>query len=181
MPQLPFDRSDLLLIDQIGKDVSGTGMDTNVVGRKFGTHEAAADEFPKIRYIAVRGLTEATHGNATGLGLAEFCLRRAIEQRHEEITRINCLTGGRGIGAMTPLDYPNDRALLDAVLPTIGLTEPADAQVIWIRNTLQVTELECSTAYWAEAQARSDLEILCEPRPLPFDAQGLLPDSVLDW
>ncbi len=181
MPKLPFDRADVLLIDQIGKDVSGTGMDTNVVGRKFGTHEAGLDEWPKIRYIAIRGLTAATHGNATGLGLAELCLSRVLQQRDVQVTRINCLTGGHAIGAMTPLDYATDRQLLDEALPTIGLTEPCDAKLLWIRDTLHVAELECSAAYWAEAQGRPDLEILCEPRPLPFDREGNLPDSVFDW
>ena len=73
MPKLPFDTADLLLIDEIGKNISGTGMDTNVVGRKLAAHAAAEHEFPKIRLIAIRSLTPETHGNATGLGLAEFC------------------------------------------------------------------------------------------------------------
>jgi hypothetical protein len=171
----------LLLIDQIGKDISGTGMDTNVVGRKFGIHEAGVDEWPKIRYIAVRGLTAATHGNATGLGLAEFCLSRVLQQTNAEITRINSLTGGDCVAAMTPLDYATDRKLLDAALPTIGLTKPEDAKCIWIRDTLHVAELACSAAYWSEAQDRPDLEILGTPRPLPFDPEGNLPDSVADW
>jgi hypothetical protein len=181
MPKLPFARADLLLIDRIGKDISGTGMDTNIVGRKFGIHEAGVDEWPKIRYIAVRGLTAATHGNATGLGLAEFCLSRVVQQTNAEITRINSLTGGHGIAAMTPLDYATDRKLLDAALPTIGLTEPAEAKCMWIRDTLHVAELACSAAYWSEAQDRPDLEILGTPCPLPFDGEGNLPDSVADW
>ena len=180
MPKLPFDQSDLLLIDQIGKDISGTGMDTNIVGRKFGIHEAGVNELPKIRYIAIRGLTPATHGNATGLGLAEFCLSRVLRQRNDEITRLNSLTGGHGIAAMTPLDYASDRQLLDAALATIGLTAPQDAKCMWIRDTLHVAELECSEAYWCAAQDRSDLEILRTPRPLPFDPEGNLPDSFVD-
>ena len=77
MPRLPFDRAGILLLDEIGKNISGTGMDTNVVGRKYGVHQAAPDEFPKIRMIAIRNLTDETHGNATGLGMAEFCRARA--------------------------------------------------------------------------------------------------------
>ena len=74
MPRLPFDAADILLIDEIGKDISGTGMDTNVVGRKFSDHRAVDDETPKIKRIIVRGLTQNTHRNASGIGLAEFCL-----------------------------------------------------------------------------------------------------------
>ena len=73
LPKLPFDRADVLLIDEIGKDVSGAGLDTNVVGRKHVEHAARDDEFPKIKYIVVRGLTQETHRNATGIGLVEFC------------------------------------------------------------------------------------------------------------
>jgi hypothetical protein len=175
LPRLPFDHVHLLVIDEIGKNISGTGMDTNVIGRKFQTHKPAPDEFPKVKCILVRGLTEATHGNATGIGLAEFCTKRAIEQTDVEATRINCLTGGHSAAAMMPLDYPTDRAMIEAALPTIGMIGPADARIVWIRNTLELREVECSAAYLDEARSREDLEVLCEPRPLPFDAAGNLP------
>jgi len=181
LPRLPFDSADLLLIDELGKDVSGTGMDTNVVGRKFGYHEPGPTEKPAIRYIAVRGLTAKTHGNATGLGLAEFCRSRVLRERDVNVTRINSCTGGDVCAAMTPLDYETDHEILDAVLPLIGLTEPRDAKLLWIRNTLQVAELACSAAYLAEARRRPDLEILSSPSPLPWDAAGNLPDRVTDW
>jgi hypothetical protein len=172
---LPFNQAHLLIIDEIGKNISGTGMDTNVVGRKFLSHRAADNEYPKVKRILVRGLTEATYGNASGIGLAEFCTRRAYEQTNMEATRINCLTAGHIAAAMMPLDYPTDRAMLEAALPTIGLVEPADAKLIWIRNTLDLSEVECSTAYLSEAAQRTDLEIISQPRPLPFDAAGNLP------
>jgi len=180
MPCLPFDSAHLLLVDQIGKNISGTGMDTNVVGRKFGIHRAGPDEYPKIQNIVVRSLTEQTHGNATGLGLAEFCRSRVLRQRDDSITRINCYTGGHAIGAMTPIDYETDREILEAAMPLIGLTEPPNAKLMWIRNTLDVAEVECSAVYLDEARQRSELEIIREPRPLPFDADGNLPDDVSD-
>jgi hypothetical protein len=150
-------------------------MDTNVVGRKYNDHAAREDEFPKVRRIAVRSLTHETHGNATGLGIAEFCRTRVLEQMDARITRINCLTGGHPTAAMLPLDYASDREILDAALPTIGLTDPPRARLQWIHNTLDVREVECAEAYLDEARGRSDLEILTEPRPLPFDAEGNLP------
>jgi hypothetical protein len=175
MPRLPFDRADLLVIDEIGKNISGTGMDTNVVGRKYHAHQPARKEFPKVRQIFVRGLTEATHGNASGIGLAEFCTRRAVEQTDIEVTRINCLTAGHVSAAMLPLDFPTDRSVFEAALPIIGLTEPAQSKILWIRNTLDLGEVECSAAYHAEALAREDLEVLTELREIPFDAAGNLP------
>jgi hypothetical protein len=175
MPKLPFPAADVLLIDEIGKNISGTGMDTNVVGRKFLDHAAAEHEYPKIRNIVLRGLTEETHGNATGLGLAEFCLTRLVEQMDTHVTRTNCLTGGHATGAMIPVHYRTDREVLDAVLPIIGLREPPDARLMWIHNTLDVAELECSATYLAEARKRPDLEVLSDPRPLPLDDRGMLP------
>jgi hypothetical protein len=178
MPRLPFKTADILLLDQIGKNISGSGMDTNVVGRKFNDHVAAEHEWPKIKRIIVRDLTEPTHGNATGIGMAEFCRTRCIEKMDVKITRINCLTGGHPTGAMLPLDYPTDRECLDAALPTIGLTEPPEARVLWVHNTLDVAEVECSVAYLSEARERSDLEIIKDPRPMPLDAAGNLSDHV---
>ncbi len=178
MPKLPFPVAEILIIDEIGKNISGSGMDTNVVGRKYNDHAPAEHEFPKIKRIIVRGLTAATHGNATGLGMAEFCLSRAVEMMDPRITRINCLTGGHPTAAMIPLDYPTDREVLDHALPTIGLVEPPQARLLWIRNTLDVAEVECSRTFYAEAHRRDDLEILTEPRPLPLDTAGMLPAFV---
>ena len=176
-PRLPFRNAHILLIDQMGKNFSGTGFDLSVTGRKHLAHVAAKDEYPKIRMIAIRDLTSESHGNAEGLGLAEFCRARVLEKRIEETTRINALTSGHIFGSMTPLDYETDHEMLNAMLPVIGLTEPSDAKLLWIRNTLELAEIECSAAYLEEARGRADLEILTKLRPLPFGEGGNLPDS----
>jgi hypothetical protein len=77
---------------------------------------------------------------------------------------------------MVPLDYPTDTELLDTAFPLIGLTDPADAKLLWIRSTLDVVEVECSSTYLEEARERDDLQILTDPRPMPFDAKGMLPN-----
>lgn len=181
IPRLPFQRAHILLIDQIGKNISGTGMDTNVVGRKYNDHKAVDDEFPKVKSIVIRSLTEETHGNATGLGMAEFCRTRVVGQTDVRKTRINCLTGGHVPAAMFPLDYETDRDILDVALTQIGLAEPPNAKLLWIHNTLDVVEMECGEAYLSQAKELPNVEILCDPRPLPFDAHGNLPDSVKSW
>ncbi len=175
MPRLPFDQADLLLIDEIGKDVSGAGLDTNVVGRKYLDHAARDDESPKIRYLAIRGLSRATAGNATGLGLAEFCRSQVVREMDVHATRTNCLTGGHATAAMVPLDYETDKEILDVVLSVIGLTPPAAARIMWIENTLKIAEVECSEVFYEEASSRSDLEILTQPRKLPLGEDGNLP------
>ncbi|MFP6672448.1 MAG: lactate racemase domain-containing protein [Pirellulaceae bacterium] len=176
MPRLPFDQVDVLTIDEIGKNISGSGLDTNVVGRKYLDHRAADEEYPKVKKIIVRGLTAETHGNAAGIGLAEFCLSRVVEQMNVQATRVNCLTGGHPTGAMIPLDYETDRETLDMALSTIGLIKPLESRLMWIRDTLDVAEVECSAAYLEEAQQRADLEVLTPLRDMPFDADGNLPD-----
>ena len=178
LPRLPFDHADLLLVDEIGKEISGCGMDTNVIGRKRYEHWTEEHEFPKIKKIAIRSLTEQTHGNATGLGKSEYCLTRVVEAMDKRVTYINVATACYTQVAMIPPHYDTDRELLDVALSTIGLTEPPEAKLLWIQNTLHVEEVECGEAFLPLARGRGDLEILTEPRPLVFDAQGMLPRTM---
>ncbi|MDE2757107.1 MAG: [Fe-S]-binding protein, partial [Acidobacteriota bacterium] len=177
MPRLPFQAADILLVDEIGKNISGSGLDLNVVGRKHLWHSPAENEVPKIRIIAVRDLSSLTHGSAVGIGTVEFCRRRALEKMDVDMTRVNALTGGFTMEAMIPLDYPSDREMLRVMLSQIGLTEPLDARLLWIRNTMALAEVECSAAYLVGARGRKDLAILTDPRPLSFDVEGNLDDS----
>jgi len=180
MPSLPFEEVQFLAIDEMGKDISGSGMDTNVIGRKYNDHCATGDETPRVKYIAMRGLTPVTHGNATGLGMAEFCRSRVAREVDHKITRINCITGGHITAAMSPLDYETDAEIFDVISQSVGLTEPQDIRFVWIRNTLNVAEFVCSEAYLDQVQAREDLEQLSDLQELPFDDAGNLPDFVSD-
>ena len=171
MPRLPFEHAELLIVDRIGKDISGTGMDTNVIGRKFNDH-GSPSEFPFIHHIYVRGLTEATHGNATGLGVAEMCHRRVIDEMDMELVRMNCITAGHITAAMIPLDFPSDLEALRVGCQLAGYIEPDRVPILRITDTLHMEEVECSEAYWEAAQERADLKILREPTPLAFDANG---------
>lgn len=176
-PRLPFDKADIVLIDEVGKNISGTGFDLTAVGRKYLTHQAAADEYPKVRMIALRDLSTESYGNAEGMGLAEFCRTRMLDKADRKVTRINTMTSGHYMGSMVPLDYDTDREMLQVMLAQIGLTEPADAKLLWIRNTKDLSQVECSAAYLSEAHDRNDLKILSDLRPLSFDAMGNLSDE----
>ncbi len=182
LPRLPFENIDVLFIDEIGKNISGAGMDTNVIGRK---NKQLTDGNPNwrspVKRIIVRSITEASHGNGLGIGMADYALTRTVEQIDRRITAINCITGGHPEAARIPLHYATDRETLDAALATIGLVDPPDARIVWIRNTLELVEVEVSAAYLDEARRRSDLEILTDPRPIPFDADGNLPKTVEEY
>ena len=174
MARLPFDAADVLLIDRMGKDISGVGFDPNVVGRKFNDHQAVAGETPKVKRICLRSLTPESHGNAVGLGMAEFCRTQLLRDMDPRITRLNSLTSGHIAAGMTPLDYETDREMLQAALGTVGLVEPPQARLLWIADTLDLAEVECSAAYLEAARGRSDLEIISQPREMEFDAEGNL-------
>ena len=180
LPRLPFQDVDVLIIDQIGKNISGTGIDTNVVGRK---DEDDGVDHPRVRRMIVRSISEASHGNACGIGLVDFATRRAIDAVDWKATWINCLTGNHVEVAKQPIYLDTDRETLEAALTQIGFTPPADAKIVWIKNTKKLTVVECSAAFLDQAQARNDLEILSDLRPLPFDSPGNLPlDGVLgNW
>ena len=174
LPKLPFASTQLLIIDQIGKNISGTGMDTNVIGRKYNDHAATEHDDVSVKRIFVRGLTEATHGNATGIGIAEFTNTRTINQVDRKITAINCLTGGHPTAAMLPIAFDTDQGVIAAALPTLGLVEATKAKVVHISNTLHLSEVLVSEAYLPELQQRSDLTILSGPTEMDFDATGNL-------
>lgn len=172
MPRLPFDRAELLIVDRIGKEISGTGMDTNVVGRKSNDKCAAPDEYPKIRQIYVRSLTEKTAGNACGIGVAEWCHRRLVDAMNVEITRINCVTSAHPSAGAVPLVFDSDRELLEAAISQISSNRAEGVNWMWIRDTLNVDEVACSKGYYEAACQRSDLQILQEPEELRFDETG---------
>ena len=173
MPRLPFGDVDVLVIDEIGKRISGTGMDTNVIGRKPG-EELPGQELPRVKNVVVLRLRPDSYGNACGIGRADFTTERVVDAMDRQVTWINCLTGADIESAKTPVHLPTDRATIEAALVQIGLVEPADARVIWIENTLLLENVACSATYQDEAQQRSDLEILSSPRPFPFDGEGNL-------
>lgn len=177
MPRLPFRKVDILFVDEMGKNISGVGIDANLIGRKFDDNKALENEFPKVRRLVARSLTPESHGNAIGIGLVDFAPQRLMDQIDEHVTRINALTSGHVSGAKKPLVYNSDREILEAAIPTIGLTPRENAGILWIRNTLDIIEVECSAVYLAAARERDDLEVISGLRDWPFDAHGNLPDS----
>jgi hypothetical protein len=177
LARLPLREADLLIVDEIGKDVSGSGMDTNVVGRKRAVRQGLAPtaDAPQMRLIFVRGLTAHTHGNAAGIGLADFTTTRLIQQMDYRATVINCLTAGYPEGAFLPVHFGTDREVIDAALAIIGTRRPEEGRVMRIRNTLTLDELDVSEPCLAEPGPQTRFAPVTAARPLAFDAAGNLP------
>ena len=171
MARLPFSPIDVLVVEEIGKNISGAGMDTNVIGRPSNPHEPFPAD-PKILWIVALDLTEESGGNATGIGNAEFTTRRLRDKIDWKKTAINCLTACAPNGARLPLAFDSDREAVESALSCIGLTPPEQARVIRVKNTLVLGEIECSEAFLPEIAQRSALEVIGVPRPLGFDAGG---------
>jgi hypothetical protein len=176
LPRLPFKEADLLIIDEIGKEISGSGMDTNVVGRKraFRTEPPAGQ--PQMRFIFVRGLSKHTHGNAAGIGLADFTTTRLVKSMNYQTTVINCLTSGYPDGANLPVHLDSDREVVEAAVEIIGTRAAEEARVMHIRNTLKVEEVEVSEPCLEMPHSSSQFTVLGPPKAFAFDAAGSMSD-----
>jgi hypothetical protein len=176
LARLPVDQADVLIVDRIGKDISGSGMDTNVIGRKRAFRgQAAPPGMPVIRLVYVRGLTENTHGNATGIGLADFTSTRLVQEMNYRATVINCLTAGYPEGAFIPVHFATDREVVEAALAIIGSRSPEEARLLRIRDTLHLDELEVSEAVLADPNPRTPFAAIGPARVMAFDESGNLP------
>jgi hypothetical protein len=174
MARLPVEFLHLLIVDEMGKDISGSGMDTNVIGRVMVVNEPEP-ETPKIMRIYVRDLSEKTYGNAIGIGLADFCSRRLAAKIDPTPTQINCITAMTPEKARLPIALPTDREAIATALTTVGPVEPWEARVIRIKNTLEMEELQVSEAVLDELKGRQDISLIGGLEEMTFDAEGNLP------
>ena len=173
MPCLPFDRIDILIVDELGKNISGSGMDTNVIGRSYFIGRAKPTK-PRITRIFVRDLTELTHGNACGIGMADYTTKRCVEKIDYPSTYINCLTGMTPENGRVPIFFEKDREALSMAHDNSGVFDPKDLRILWIKNTLELENLYASQPFLKEARSTPKLEILGKPFELPFDESGNL-------
>ena len=175
MPSLPVDEIDVLIIDEIGKDISGAGLDTNIVGRWMIDGEPEP-ETPNIKRIAILDLTPASHGNATGYGIADFMSRRLFDKIDFPITTKNMFTSGFLQRARMPLVFEDDEETIRASLYDAFRADPArtrDARVVRIKNTLELEQLWVSANIAAELNGRDRMAVGEESMSLAF-AEGAL-------
>jgi len=171
MARLPFHAIDVLVIDEIGKNISGTGMDINVTGRNrdiLGDYTTS----PRVGRIFVRDLTGETEGNALGIGLADFTTTRVVEKMDRKKTYINCLTAVSPEKGAIPLYFDTDREALEACFTSIGDRAPQSVRLVHIKNTLHLSRLSVSRAFEAEITANDNLRRLNEWETMALDTQG---------
>lgn len=169
--RLYFDNVDVLIMDEIGKDISGTGFDTNTVGR---FHTPYASGGPRINKIVVLDLTEKSHGNANGLGIVDYTTRRVYEKFRFDQTYPNVLTSTVTHSGKLPVVLENDRHALQAAVRTCNILDKTKVRMVRIKNTLQLDEIAVSETLLPEVEQHKNMQSVGGPYKLTFDAEGNL-------
>jgi hypothetical protein len=173
MARLPFGKLDVLIVDELGKNISGAGMDPNVTGR-VSVQKPAGE--PHVRMLFVRDITPEAEGNAIGVGFADMTTKRLVKKINYAAMYMNAITSGVPDAAKVPMAFETDKEAIETALGMIGLTPPEQARVVRIKNTLLLTEIDCSEAMLPEIKTQKRLHPAAELAPLAFDAAGnLLP------
>ncbi len=175
-PRLPLDDIDVLLIDEMGKDISGSGFDTKVVGRINMPLVTDDPETPRIKRIVVCDLTAASAGNADGVGSADFITRRLYDKIDIKALYVNAIAGSEPEHARIPMVMETAREATETAAGSVGLIATDDLRLVRIRNTLRLEEVDVSTACLADLADKPDVTVTGEPGALDFDADDeLLP------
>jgi hypothetical protein len=176
MPSLPFEEIDLLILDRIGKNISGAGMDPNIVNRSVHGYNSLpmrnGHSAPFIRRIFVRGLTPETHGNAIGIGMADATTTRLVREMDLNKTSINSLTALTPQSAKIPIAFDTDRAAIETMLLSLPLGAPREARIVRILDTLSVAEMEISEPLWDEVKENQKITAINELANARFDEAG---------
>ena len=170
-PKLFFDKLDVLILDEIGKDISGTGFDTNILGRY---HTPYASGGPDIARIGVLDITDKSHGNGNGLGILDFTTRRAFEKFDFEQSYPNSLTSTVPVSVKIPMVLKNDRQCVQAAIKTCNADDPSGVRLVRIKNTVSLDEIEVSENLSRYVSEHPNLEALGEAYDLPFGSDGNL-------
>ncbi len=169
VPRIPFSELDLLVVDELGKNISGSGMDTKVIGRGL---PSFPPEAPRIRTIYARDLTTESEGNAAGVGLADLIHEKLYSKIDYQKTFLNVRTSLNIPLARIPLHCPSDRDALDFALGYLGGPPPEQQRVVWIRNTLELDRIACSHALVPDASKLEGWRVERESLQLHFDHTG---------
>ena len=173
-PSLPFDNADIIVIEEMGKDISGTGFDTKVVGRIGLPLLADEPDSPKIKRIVVCDLTDGSEGNAVGVGIADIITQRLLDKIDMDALNINTITGVCPEMGKIPLTMKNDKEAIEIAIKCVGLISKEKLKIMRIKNTSLLSEVDVSEAYEEALSARTDLEVVKGKCAMEFDAAGNL-------
>ena len=178
--KIPVPKLDILILDEIGKNISGAGMDTKVVNRSVHGEYNPWPGTPRIERIYIRGLSDNSYGNGVGLGMADVVNDRLLQSIDWHPTRINSLTASTPAAIRTPIHFASDRECLERIMPTVGKLDLTEVTLGWVRNSLELTVLKLSENLRGEIEKNEILEILGPAEAMEFDAEGNLAASVLE-
>ncbi len=173
MPRILVQGIDVLIVEEMGKDISGTGMDTNVLGRMMLPGIKEPDE-PGVARIVTLGLSERTHGNANGMGLADIVTRRLFEAVDFKATYANVFTTTFLNRAYVPVIMATDHQAIEAALEVQRIANPAQARIARIRNTLELAQIQLSESLYNEFKGHPLLEQVGPLEPMAFSEDGRL-------
>jgi hypothetical protein len=176
MGKIPVPHLDILILSEIGKNISGAGMDTKVVNRGVHGQYNPWPDTPVIERIYVRDLSSVSYGNGVGLGMADVISDRLLNKIDWVPTRINSLTASTPAAIRTPIHFPTDRECLEAIWPTVGKFQPEEIEIGWIRNTMMLSDLVLTENLLPEIRKNPALEVIGDPIPFEFDKAGNLPE-----
>ncbi len=168
MARIPMDL-DILILDEIGKNISGAGMDTKVVNRGVNGEYNPWDTAPSFNRIFLRDLSELTYNSAVGLGMADVVTERLVRRTNWEPTYINSLTANTPAAVRTPIHFATDRECIERIAPTVGKLDLAEVTYGWIRNTMELGRLALSENLRGAIESNPLLEI---EATIDFDFDG---------
>jgi hypothetical protein len=179
-PRIPVPRLDLLVVNEIGKNISGTGLDAKVINRSIdGELNCWPGVETRIERIFLRDLSALSDGNGVGMGMADVIHDRILAKIDWNATWINSLTASTPAGSRTPIHFASDRECMERIARTAGKLDPSEITVGWIQNTLELSEMLLSENLRGEMEGNPNVEIVGPAQPIEFDAAGNLTGSPL--
>jgi Lactate racemase N-terminal domain len=173
LARIPFDQGDVLVIDEMGKNISGAGMDTNVIGRNVSQRERAPMK-PSFTRIFVRDLSEESYGNAVGIGLADMVTRRLVDKIEYKPTYVNAITSTNVEAARIPVTFDSDQDAVETAILTSGAVTAEACRLVWVKNTLKLDQFIASEALLDDIRSKDTLKVLEDLGELAFTKQGNL-------
>lgn len=172
MPRIPVGHLHFLLVDQIGKNLSGSGVDPKVINRSVHGAYNPWPFAPRVDRVYLRGIHPLSYGNAVGFGMADMVHERLLKKMKREPTWVNGITSGTMASIKTPVHYPSDRRCLEETWRTAGCHDPMDLRIGWIRNSQDLSLMAFTENLRGELEGNADVEILSGGRELEFDEAG---------